>query len=150
MVLLSHNNNNKKIMIIIRGDFCELIILISIIIINFVYIKKDSGRTQQSPCFICQSAPVFALRLGRTRWLQLLNYESVKCRMLWAGAKTNWPEAAIRGSFPLWKGIRMDCHSAGSCRAEALLKKSFRELRCPRLGQQSSWKKKHLLNKNTK
>lgn len=42
--------------------------------------------------------------------------------------------------FPLWKRIRMACHSVGSCRAEALLKKSFRELSCPQLGMRSEKK----------
>lgn len=45
-----------------------------------------------------------------------------------------------KGCFPSWKRIRIACHSAGSCGAEALLKKSFRELRCPQLGLRSGKK----------
>ena len=93
----------------------------------YVYIKK---RDNLYPLLICQSAPADGLRLARALWLQPLNYGSVKCRMLWAWAKQT--RGCNKGCFPLCKWIRMACHSAGSRRAEALLKKSFRELRCPR------------------
>ncbi len=52
-----------------------------------------------------------------------------------------------KGCFPSWKGFRMACHSAGSCRAQALLKKSFRELRSPSWACDQEKKKTHMLNK---
>lgn len=54
--------------------------------------------------------------------VKLLNYESVKCRMLWAGAKTNWPEAAIKAVSPREKGLEWPVTQRGHAEQRHYLK----------------------------
>lgn len=68
------------------GLSTAVVIICTCTLIKRKRVYNVSG-TSTVPLFICPSALAASLRLGRTLWLQLLNYESVKCRMLWAAAK---------------------------------------------------------------
>lgn len=83
-------------------------------------------------------------------WAEHFGFSYLIMRVLNAvccGLGQNQLTRGCKGGFLWCKRIRIACHSVGSCRAEALLKKSFRELRCPQLGLQSG--KNNMLYKTT-
>lgn len=90
---------------------------------------------QRSPADIRQREPKAA------DWTERFGFTLLITSVLNAVKAKQTDQRLQQSLFSLVKRIRMACHSSGSRSAGALLKKSFRELRCPQSGENTTLNK---------